>query len=119
MRRKITVVGAGFVGGTTTQRLAERNYADLVMVDIVEGLAQGKALDLQEAGPVVGYDCKITGATTYEVTANSDIVVITAGAARKPGMSRDDLVLTNMSIVKGVTEQIVHYSPNCIVIVVT
>src|SRR5512136_812214 len=119
MRRKITVVGAGFVGATTTQRLAERNYADLVMVDIVEGLPQGKALDLQEAGPVVGYDCKVTGTNNYADTANSDIVVITSGIARKPGMSRDDLVLTNMNIVKGVTEQVVRYSPDCIIIVVT
>ena len=119
MRRKITVVGAGFVGATTTQRLAERNYADLVMVDIVEGLPQGKALDLQEAGPVVGYDCKIVGSNRYEDTATSDIVVITSGLARKPGMSRDDLVLTNMNIVKGVVEQAVRYSPNCILLVVT
>jgi malate dehydrogenase len=119
MRKKITVVGAGFVGATTTQRLAERKYADLVMVDIVEGLPQGKALDMQEAGPVVGYDCKITGTNNYEDTAKSDIVVITSGVARKPGMSRDDLVLTNMNIVKGVTEQIVRHSPNCILIVVT
>jgi len=119
MRKKITVVGAGFVGATTTQRLAERNYADLVMVDIVEGLPQGKALDLQEAGPVIGYDCKIIGTNDYADTANSDIVIITSGVARKPGMSRDDLVLTNMNIVKGVVEQVVRYSPNSILIVVT
>jgi malate dehydrogenase len=119
MRRKITVVGAGFVGATTTQRLAERNYADLVMVDIVEGLPQGKALDMQEAGPVVGYDCKVVGTNDYKDTAKSDIVVITSGMARKPGMSRDDLVLTNMNIVKGVTEQVAHYSPKSIIIVVT
>jgi malate dehydrogenase len=119
MRKKITVVGAGFVGATTAQRLAERNYADIVMVDIVEGLPQGKALDMQEAGPVVGYDCKITGTNAYEDTANSDIVIITSGIARKPGMSRDDLILTNMSIVKGVVEQSVRYSPNSILIVVT
>jgi malate dehydrogenase len=119
MRKKITVVGAGFVGATTAQRLAERNYADVVMVDIVEGLPQGKALDLQEAGPVIGYDCKVTGTNDYADTANSDIVIITSGIARKPGMSRDDLVLTNMSIVKGVTEQVVRYSPHSIIIVVT
>ena len=119
MRKKISVVGAGFVGATTVQRLAERNYADLVMVDIVEGLPQGKALDLLEAGPVVGYDCKITGTNNYQDTADSDIVVITSGIARKPGMSRDDLILTNMNIVKGVTEQVIHYSPGCILIVVT
>ncbi len=119
MRKKITVVGAGFVGATTTQRLAERNYADLVMVDIVGGLPQGKALDLQEAGPVVGYDGLVMGTNDYADTANSDIAVITSGIARKPGMSRDDLVLTNMNIVKSVAEQIVRYSPNCILIVVT
>ena len=119
MPRKITVVGAGFVGATTTQRLAERNYADLVLVDIVEGLPQGKALDMQEAGPVVGYDSKITGTNSYSDTAQSDIAVITSGMARKPGMSRDDLVLTNMNIVKGVVEQLVRYSPNCIIIGVT
>lgn len=119
MRKKITVIGAGFVGATTVQRLAERNYADLVMIDIVEGLPQGKALDLQEAGPVVGYDSKITGSNDYADTAGSDIVVITSGIARKPGMSRDDLILTNMGIVKGVVEQVVRYSPNCILIVVT
>ena len=119
MRKKISVIGAGFVGATTTQRLAERNYADLVMVDIVEGLPQGKALDLQEAGPVLGYDSKVTGTNDYADTAGSDIVVITSGIARKPGMSRDDLVLTNMNIVKSVTEQVVRYSPNCILIVVT
>jgi len=119
VRKKISVIGAGFVGATTTQRLAERNYADLVMVDIVEGLPQGKALDLQEAGPVLGYDSKVTGTNDYADTAGSDIVVITSGIARKPGMSRDDLVLTNMNIVKSVTEQVVRYSPNCILIVVT
>ncbi len=119
MKRKISVIGAGFVGATTAQRLAERNYADIVMVDIVEGLPQGKALDLQEAGPVLGYDCTITGTNDYAATEGSDIVVITSGVARKPGMSRDDLVLTNMGIVKNVTEQIVSHSPNCIIIVVT
>lgn len=119
MRKKITVVGAGFVGATTAQRLAERNYADIVLVDIVEGLPQGKALDLMEAGPVVGYDCQVTGANTYEETANSDIVVITSGIARKPGMSRDDLVLTNMKIVKSVVEQAACQSPQCILIMVT
>jgi len=119
MRRKITIVGAGNVGASVCQRLAERNYADLVMVDIIEGLPQGKALDLLEAGPVVGYDVNIVGTNGYEETANSDICIITSGVARKPGMSRDDLVLTNMNIVKGVTEQLVKYSPTCILIVVT
>src|SRR4030042_3799497 len=101
MRRKITIVGVGFVGATCAHRLAERNYADLVLVDIVEGLPQGKALDLQEAGPVVGYDCRITGSNSYAETAGSDIVIVTSGVARKPGMSRDDLVLTNMNTAKG------------------
>src|SRR5438552_13106414 len=100
MRRKITIVGAGNVGGTLAQRLAERNYADLVLIDVVEGLPQGKALDLLQAGPVVGYDCNIVGTNRYEDTAKSDIVVITSGVARKPGMTRDDLLYTNMEIVK-------------------
>jgi malate dehydrogenase len=119
MRYKITVVGAGMVGGTTAQRLAERNYADVVLVDVVEGLPQGKALDLLEAGPVVGYDSYLVGANDYEPTADSDIVVITSGIPRKPGMSRDDLLRTNAGIVRSVTEQIVKYSPNCTIIAVT
>ena len=92
MRRKITVVGAGNVGATTAQRLAERDYADVVLVDIVEGMPQGKALDLNQAGPVVGYEPKIVGTNGYEETSGSDIVVITSGLPRKPGMSRDDLL---------------------------
>ncbi len=106
-RKKITVVGAGMVGGTTAQRLAERDYADIVLVDIVEGLPQGKALDMEESGPVEGYDSRITGTNGYEETAGSDLVVITSGIARKPGMSRDDLLRTNMNIVTSVTEQVV------------
>jgi len=119
MRRKITVVGAGNVGGTLTQRLAERNYADLVLIDIVEGLPQGKALDLLQAGPVVGYDCNITGSNNYEDSANSDIVIVTSGVARKPGMSRDDLLYTNMEIIKTVTQNVVKHSPKCILIMVS
>ena len=119
MRKKITIVGAGNVGGTLAQRLAERNYADLVLLDVVEGLPQGKALDLLEAGPVVGYDCMIIGTNDYKDTAGSDVVVITSGVARKPGMSRDDLLFTNMEIVRGVTQNIVKNSPNCIIIVVS
>ncbi len=119
MRKKITVVGAGMVGGSTAQRLAEKNYADVVLVDIVEGMPQGKALDIQEAGPVVGYDSQLTGANTYEETANSDIVIITSGVARKPGMSRDDLLFTNMDIVRGVTQEIARRSPNAILIIVS
>src|ERR671914_61119 len=103
MRRKITVVGAGNVGATLAQRLAERDYADVVLVDIVEGLPQGKALDMAEAGPIVGYDSRITGTNGYAETAGSDVVVITSGIARKPGMSRDDLLSTNRGIVSSVT----------------
>ncbi len=124
MRKKITVVGAGFVGATTAQRLAERNYADILLVDVNEFIAEGKALDLLEAGPIVGYDVNVSGVTIkdgtgYEKIAGSDLVVMTAGIARKPGMSRDDLILTNMKIVGGWAEQIARYAPNAIVIVVT
>ena len=118
-RRKVTVVGAGNVGATAAQRIADKELADVVLVDIVPGVPQGKALDLAESGPVEGYDCRITGSNDYQETANSDIVVITAGIPRKPGMSRDDLLRTNYDIVKGVTEQVVKYSPNCIIIVVS
>ncbi len=118
MRKKITVVGAGMVGGSTAQRLAEKNYADVVLVDIVEGMPQGKALDIQEAGPVLGYDSELTGTNSYDETANSDIVIITSGVARKPGMSRDDLLFTNMDIVRGVTQEIAKRSPNAILIIV-
>ncbi|MEB3297993.1 MAG: malate dehydrogenase [Candidatus Sericytochromatia bacterium] len=119
MRKKITVVGAGMVGGTTAQRLAERNYADVVLVDIVEGMPQGKGLDIMEAGPVYGYDAKVIGTNGYEETAGSDIVVITSGMARKPGMSRDDLLFANMDIVRGVTQEIAKRSPNAILIIVS
>ena len=118
-RRKVTVVGAGNVGATTGQRIVDKELADVVLVDIVEGVPQGKALDLAESGPIEGYDCRITGTNNYRDTANSDLVVITAGIPRKPGMSRDDLLRTNYDIVKGVTEQIVRYSPSCIIIVVS
>ncbi|MEE9198691.1 MAG: malate dehydrogenase [Dehalococcoidia bacterium] len=119
MRKKITVVGAGNVGATCAQRIAERGYADLVLVDIIEGLPQGKGLDLLQAGPVVGYDSQVTGTNDYADTADSDIVVITAGVPRKPGMSRDDLLFTNMKIVGEVTRSVVRYSPNCIIMVVS
>jgi len=119
MRNKVTVVGAGNVGATCAQRIAERGYADVVLVDIIEGMPQGKALDMLESGPVVTSDARLIGSNSYEETANSDIAVITSGIPRKPGMSRDDLLLTNMEIVKGVTEGVVKYSPNCIIIVVT
>src|SRR6266581_5959742 len=119
MRSKITVVGAGFVGSTLVQRLAERDYADVVMFDIVPNMPQGKALDMLEAGPVLGYDSLVTGTNDFADTANSDIVVITSGLPRKPGMTRDDLVKKNQEIVAQVTEQVVKYSPNCIMIMVT
>jgi malate dehydrogenase len=119
MRSKISVIGAGFVGSTLVQRLAERDYADIVMFDIVPNMPQGKALDLMQAGPVLGYDSLVTGTNDYADTANSDIVVITSGFPRKPGMSRDDLVRKNQEIVAQVTEQVVKYSPNTIIIVVT
>ncbi len=118
-RPKVTVVGAGMVGGTAAQLLAQRDYADLVLVDIVDGLPQGKALDLAEAGPVLGYDTSLVGANGYEDTADSDVVVITSGIARKPGMSRDDLLKTNMGIVRSVTGQVVATSPDAIIIVVS
>jgi malate dehydrogenase len=121
-RTKVTVVGAGFVGATLVQRLAEMEVAnEVVMLDIpaTEGMPAGKALDLMESGPVVGYDTKVTGTTAYEATAGSDIVVITAGIPRKPGMSRDDLLNTNAKIVSSVTESVVKHSPNCILIIVS
>lgn len=117
-RPKISVIGAGNVGATCALRLAEMELADIVLVDIVEDMPQGKALDMMETGPVVGYDVNITGTNGYEETADSDIVVITSGIPRKPGMSRDDLVSTNTKIVKSVTEQVAAKSPNSIIIVV-
>ena len=119
MRKKVTVVGAGNVGATTAQRIHSLGYADVVLVDVVEDLPQGKALDMLESGPVLGSDAMITGSNEYEETADSDLAIITAGIARKPGMSRDDLLLTNMKIIGTVTREVVKYSPNCILIVVT
>src|SRR5579862_8432146 len=118
-RRKVSIVGAGNVGATAGQRIADKELADVVLIDIVEGVPQGKALDLAESAPIEGYDCRLTGTNNYKDTAHSDVVVITAGIPRKPGMSRDDLLKTNYEIVKGVTEQVVKYSPNCIIIVVS
>lgn len=121
-RTKVTVIGAGNVGATLVQRLAEMEVAnEVVVIDIpmTEGMPAGKALDLLESGPVVGYDTRITGSTSYEATAGSDIVVITAGIPRKPGMSRDDLLNTNAKIVASCTEQAVKFSPNCILIIVS
>ena len=119
MRKKVTVVGAGNVGATTAQRIHELGYADVVLVDVVEDLPQGKALDMLESGPVLGSDSRIVGSNGYEETANSDLAIITAGIARRPGMSRDDLLLTNMKIIGSVTQEVVKHSPNCILMVVT
>src|SRR6185437_16745535 len=119
LRKKVTVVGAGNVGANCALRVAEKELADVVLVDVVEGVPQGKGLDLLQSGPVQGYDVMLTGANDYEPTANSDVAIITAGFPRKPGMSRDDLLLANYDIVRAATEQIAKYSPNCIIIVVT
>jgi malate dehydrogenase len=117
-KSKVTVVGAGNVGGTTAQRLAERNYVDVVLVDIVEGLPQGKALDILESGPVLGFDSNVVGTNGYEESAGSDVVVITSGSPRKPGMSRDDLLKTNQNIVQSVTEEVVKHSPETVLVMV-
>ena len=119
MDKKITVIGAGNVGATAAQRVAEKELADVVLIDIVEGIPQGKTLDLAEAAPIELYNSKITGSQQYEDTANSDVVIITAGLPRKPGMSRDDLLTTNARIVKQVTREIVKYSPDTILIIVS
>ena len=118
-RHKVTVIGAGNVGATCAQRIAEAGLADVVLVDIVEGLPQGKGLDLAESAPVVGHDARITGTNDYADTAGSDVVVVTSGLARQPGMSRDDLLAKNAGIVRSVVEQAVRHSPNAILIVVT
>src|SRR5574340_571246 len=119
MRKKVTVVGAGNVGATVAHRLADRQLADVVLIDILEGIPQGKGLDLLEAGPIEGYDCRIRGTNNYAETGNSDLVVMTAGFPRKPGMSRDDLLKANFDVVKGTIQEVVKYSPDCILIVVT
>ncbi len=119
MRRKVTVVGSGNVGATVAHRLADKQLADVVLIDILEGIPQGKGLDLLEAGPVEGYDVQIKGTNSYADTANSELVVMTAGFPRKPGMSRDELLKANYEVVKSTIEQVVKYSPDCILIVVT
>ena len=119
MRKKVTVVGAGNVGATLAQRITERDHVDVVMVDVAEGVPQGKALDLLEAGPVLGYDTCVTGTNSYDDTAGSDVIVITAGLARKPGMSRDDLLAANGDIVKHVAAETAKRSPAAVMIVVT
>jgi malate dehydrogenase len=119
MRRKVTVVGAGNVGATCAQVLASRDYADVVLVDIKEGLPQGKALDINQMGAVLGYEPRVSGSNSYDETKGSDVVVITAGLPRSPGMSRDDLVATNEKIVKDVTEKAIAQSPDAILIIVS
>ncbi len=119
MKQKVTVVGAGNVGATAAQRLAEKELCDVVLVDVVEGVPQGKSLDLTEAAPIEKHDARLTGTNGYEETAGSDIVIITAGIPRKPGMSRDDLISTNAGIMKSVTEQVVKHSPDSILIIVS
>ncbi|MFP4347750.1 MAG: malate dehydrogenase [Thermodesulfobacteriota bacterium] len=119
MDKKVTVVGAGNVGATAAQRLAEKGLCDVVLVDIVEGVPQGKSLDLTQAAAIEKHDCNLVGTNGYEDTAGSDIVIITAGIPRKPGMSRDDLISTNAGIMKKVTEQVVKYSPDTTLIVVS
>jgi malate dehydrogenase len=119
MNRKVTVVGGGNVGATLAQRIADRELADVALIDIVEGMPQGKGLDMMQAGPVEGSDARVIGTNDYKDTAGSDVVVITAGIARKPGMSRDDLLNTNYKIVKECTENVVKHSPNCVLIVVS
>lgn len=119
MRKKVTVIGAGAVGATVAQEVARRDHADVVLVDIIENLPQGKALDINQAGPILGYEPNIVGTNGYEETAGSDLVVITSGRPRSPGMSRDDLVTTNQSIVASVTEAATAVSPDALILVVT
>ena len=119
MDKKVTVIGAGNVGATAAQRLAEKQLCDVVLVDIVEGVPQGKALDLSEAAPIEKHDSHLTGANSYDDSAGSDIVIITAGIPRKPGMSRDDLISTNAGIVKSVTQEVASRSPEAILIIVS
>ena len=119
MDKKVTVVGAGNVGATTAQRLAEKELCDVVLVDIIEGVPQGKALDLAEAAPIEKHDAHLIGTNDYDASENSDIVIITAGIPRKPGMSRDDLLSTNAGIMKSVTQQVAKLSPDAVIIVVS
>lgn len=116
---KISIIGAGNVGASCAQRIAERNYADIVLVDIIDGLPQGKALDISESAPILNFDSGIIGTNSYQETANSDVVVITSGSARKPGMTREELLRINMNIITGVIQNIVNHSPDSVIIMVT
>jgi malate dehydrogenase len=117
MRKKVSIVGAGQTGGTMARDLAAKGYADIVLMDVIEGFPQGKALDITQAGPLLGFDSRVVGTNDWKETAGSDIVIITSGKPRAPGMSRDDLVTANTEIVRDVTAQAVKHSPNCIIIV--
>jgi len=119
MRKKITIIGAGNVGATAAHWAAAKNIADVVLLDVVEGVPQGKALDLRQSGPLEGFSCSVMGTNDYQDSKDSDVVIITAGLARKPGMSRDDLLAKNVAIVKACAEQAVKHSPDCVLIVVT
>ena len=116
---KISIIGAGNVGASCAQRIVERGYADIVLVDIVEGLPQGKALDILQSAPILNFNSHLTGTNSYQETTNSDVVIITSGIARKPGMTRDELLLANRDIITNVTSNVINYSPNCIIIMVT
>jgi len=116
---KISVIGAGHVGATCAQRIVEKGYADVVLVDIIQGLPQGKALDILESAPILNFNSRLSGTNNYQATANSDVVIITSGIGRKPGMNRTELLLTNRQIITEVTHNVVNYSPNCIIIMVT
>jgi len=118
-RAKVTVIGAGNVGASCAQRITEKGYADVVLVDIIEGLPQGKALDIQQSSNILGFNSKISGTNNYEATVNSDVVIITSGVARKPGMSRDDLLFINQKIISEVTKNTIKYSPRCVIILAT
>ena len=119
MINKVSIIGAGNVGATCAQRIIDKGYADIVLVDIIEGLPQGRALDMLESAPILGSDASIIGTNSYQETANSDVVVVTSGIPRKPGMSRDDLLQTNANIAAGVVRNVVAHSPNCVIIMVT
>ncbi len=119
MTAKVSVIGAGNVGASLAQRLVEKGYADIVLLDIVDGLPQGKALDILESAPILGFNSRITGTNSYQDTANSDVVVITSGIGRKPGMTRDELLKTNAKIVSDVTGNVAKYAPDCVIIMVT